>query len=255
MNDSKPRTKPLLEIYRERRETVLVKLAENLTKHLQEILAGQARIDRISSRAKDVDRFVKKAAAVVDGQPKYTDPLSQIQDQIGARVVVFYKADVDRVDAIIQKYLTAIEYRAVVPDSESEFSYFGRHLILGLPTDVIEAGMDAELLPRFFELQIKTLFQHAWSEADHDLAYKPGDTALTAEQKRLVAFTAAQAWGASAMKIIFNEDDAEMVAEVLAIERGMTWDPNKPYPPMSMEADMYSTALRIVAAFRRKYTT
>lgn len=43
------------------------------------------------------------------------------------------------------------------------------------------------------------------------------------------------------MKIIFDEDDAEMVAEVLAIERGMTWDSSKPYPPKSMEDDMYTT--------------
>lgn len=196
MSDSRPRIEPLADIYRRRRENTLVKLAENLNAHLQDCLTGQPRIDRISSRAKDVDRFVKKASAVVDGNPKYTDPLCQIQDQIGVRVVVFYKADVERIDGIIRRYFTAIEYRAVVPDSESEFSYFGRHLILALPADVIEPEMDAEMIPQFFELQIKTLFQHAWSEADHDLAYKPGDAELTAEQKRLVAFTAAQAWGA-----------------------------------------------------------
>jgi hypothetical protein len=57
------------------------------------------------------------------------------------------------------------------------------------------------------------------------------------------------------MKIVFDEDDAEMVAGVLATERGMTWDPNKPYPPKSIEDDLYTTALRVVAAFRRKYTT
>jgi ppGpp synthetase/RelA/SpoT-type nucleotidyltranferase len=196
MSDSKLRTEPLADAYRRRRETVLIKLAENLNAHLHDCLKGQPRIDRISSRAKEIDRFVNKAAAVANGNPKYTDPLSQIQDQIGARVVVFYKTDVDRIDGVIRRYLTAIEYRAVVPDSESEFSYFGRHLILALPADVIEPEMNAEMIPRFFELQIKTLFQHAWSEADHDLAYKPGDTELTAEQKRLVAFTAAQAWGA-----------------------------------------------------------
>ena len=32
---------------------------------------------------------------------------------------------------------------------------------------------DRERTPRFFELQVKTLFQHAWSEASHDIAYKP----------------------------------------------------------------------------------
>jgi ppGpp synthetase/RelA/SpoT-type nucleotidyltranferase len=109
---------------------------------------------------------------------------------------VFYKSDVERIDAQVKKYLTAIEYRTVVPDSESEFAYFGHHLVLLLPSDVIERDMDRRLIPGFFELQIKTLFQHAWSEADHDLGYKPGDVALTSEQKRLVAFTSAQAWGA-----------------------------------------------------------
>jgi ppGpp synthetase/RelA/SpoT-type nucleotidyltranferase len=139
---------------------------------------------------------VKKAAVMVDGKPKYVEPLSQIQDQIGARIVVFYKSDVDRIDAIIKRYFTAIEFRKVVPDSESEFGYFGHHLVLAIPSDILEEGMPSELVPAFFELQIKTLFQHAWSEADHDLGYKPGEAVLSPEQKRLVAFTSAQAWGA-----------------------------------------------------------
>jgi ppGpp synthetase/RelA/SpoT-type nucleotidyltranferase len=54
---------------------------------------------------------------------------------------------------------------------------------------------------QFFELQIKTLFQHAWSEAEHDLGYKP-TTILTSAQKKRLAFTAAQAWGADQ---IFDE--------------------------------------------------
>ena len=55
------------------------------------------------------------------------------------------------------------------------------------------------MLPGFFELQIKTLFQHAWAEADHDLGYKPGTVPLTSAQRRKIAFTSAQAWGADHM--------------------------------------------------------
>ena len=43
---------------------------------------------------------------------------------------------------------------------------------------------------------MKTLFQHAWSEAEHDLGYKPGTVPLTSDEKRRLAFTAAQSWGA-----------------------------------------------------------
>lgn len=64
-----------------------------------------------------------------------------------------------------------------------------------LPGDVIPEGVDRSLVPTFFELQVKTLFQHAWSEANHDLGYK-SSKALTDDQIRRLAYTSAQAWGA-----------------------------------------------------------
>ena len=111
-----------------------------------------------------------RSRGIVSNTP---NSLSQIQDQIGARIITFYKSDVERLDAIVLKYFTPIEFRDRVPDSEWEFGYFGRHYVLLLPTDVIGETMDRAKVPDFFELQVKTLFQHAWSEADHDLGYKP----------------------------------------------------------------------------------
>ena len=46
-----------------------------------------------------------------------------------------------------------------------------------------------------FELQVRTLYRHAWSEAEHDIGNKPGRK-LTKIEKRNFAFTAAQSWGA-----------------------------------------------------------
>jgi ppGpp synthetase/RelA/SpoT-type nucleotidyltranferase len=189
-------------IYRQNLVNALMPIARALEQQLNDYLKPEPRIDRIAARAKSLDRFLAKAHAAKDGMPKYSEPLRQIQDQIGARIVTFYRADVERVSTIVQRYYTPVESRDVVPDSEWEFGYFGRHYILLMPSDVIPNGIDKSLAPEFFELQIKTLFQHAWSEANHDLGYKPGATPLNADEIRRLAFTSAQAWGADR---IFDE--------------------------------------------------
>ena len=171
-------------------------MANTLRGYIADRMKDQPRIDRITARAKTVSRFLGKAATPGDCGPKYSEPLDQIQDQVAARIVVFYQCDVERIESEVSRYFSAIENRKLIPESESEFGYFGHHFVLVLPTDVVAEDMGASMVPDFFELQIKTLFQHAWSEADHDLGYKPGDAELSPDQKRRIAFTSAQAWGA-----------------------------------------------------------
>jgi putative GTP pyrophosphokinase len=177
-------------------QNVLRPTAVSLENLIREYLAGTPHIDRIVARAKHPDRFeVKARKRDPEGNLRYPEPLVQIQDLVGARVVVFYRGDVESTEARLMKYFRAIEQKTIVPDSEWTFGYFGRHAILALPPDAVPNNIDTESAPAFFELQIKTLFQHAWSEAEHDLGYKPPED-LTAEQQRYLAYTSAQAWGA-----------------------------------------------------------
>lgn len=186
----------LLAEYTCRHDQILKPLAAALTEHLHDNLRGIERIDRIAARAKSPLRFVAKAMkAMDDGGAKYDHPFEQIQDLVGARIIVFYKQDVDVVTEAIRRYYKSIEQRELIPERENEFGYFGKHFILALPEELFDDNADRTRSPVFFELQVKTLFQHAWSEAEHDLAYKP-NMDLTKLQKRLVALTAAQAWGA-----------------------------------------------------------
>lgn len=173
----------------------LQKLAKDLTAHLTETFSGFHRIDRIAARAKTPKRFIEKATKVFDGKLKYSDPLSQIQDQIGARIITFYLDDVDAASVIVERYYQKIEARELIPESADQFGYFGKHYVLFIPDDLIPDGPESTNFPKFFELQVKTLFQHAWGESGHDLVYKP-DASLSDLQKRQVAFAAAQAWGA-----------------------------------------------------------
>ena len=110
----------------------------------------------------------------------------------------------------MDRYFKHIEMKDVVPDSESEFGYFGKHYVLFIPDDVLGDDEVKAEAPTFFELQIKTLFQHAWAEANHDLGYK-SEIELTPDEKRKIAFTSAQAWGADEM---FNELFTEILKRV-----------------------------------------
>lgn len=202
MKSSRPHADALLQQYQARYDEGLLPLAEELQLHIAGLFKGHERVDRVSVRAKAPDSFMKKAFVAGEVDLKYDDPISQIQDQIGARIITFYKSDVDRIDALIKKYFKPIEFKDRVPESEWEFGYFGRHYVLVMPSDVKVDHIDFAHIPDFFELQIKTLFQHAWSEANHDLGYKSDGALLKPDEKRKLAFTSAQAWGADQ---IFDE--------------------------------------------------
>lgn len=187
----------LKEIYEARYEHVLIPLAERLEAYLRDVFKGVARVDRISARPKSIDRFIAKSAAKIDdGSNKYREPIEQIQDQIGARIIVLFKQDVESAAKIAAAHLRYVESKEIEPQAVYEFSYFGRHFVSLIPEDVLQDGWDKSMIPGFFELQIKTVFQHAWSEASHDVGYKPLLGELSRDDKRALAFASAQAWGA-----------------------------------------------------------
>lgn len=172
--------------------TTAIKLSEIIQSHLE----GVVQIDRISTRAKEPLKFAEKAGRRSEkGVLKYPAPLTEIQDQIGARITVLYLHTVKTVADKLKEYFRPIEQRNRFPESNWEFGYFGTHFLFALPHDAIPKDIPLNMVPDFFELQIKTVFQHAWSEANHDLGYK-SLTALTSEQQRRLAFASAQAWGA-----------------------------------------------------------
>lgn len=193
--------------YKRRYDSFLRKVAEDLRTQIVGFVSDVPHVDRITARAKDPLSFAEKCKRTDDrGKLKYQTPLSEIQDILGVRIIVFYRDDVPNVSDTITRYFQAIEERQLVPESEWAFGYFGKHFVLPTPVDVIPREVDRSQVPSFFELQIKTLFQHAWSEANHDLAFKTR-TSLSADQHRRLAYTAAQAWGA-------DQEFAALVKEI-----------------------------------------
>jgi putative GTP pyrophosphokinase len=177
-------------------------LAAGIQDELTDILAGYP-TERITYRIKGTDSFLAKAGKTdkQTGAAKYPHPLKDITDIIGVRIVMRFLSEVDQVVLRIKEAFNTTETEVKEPDDMRAFGYFGTHLMVLVPPDLLLPDFPKAELPDKFELQIKTVFQHAWAEAEHDITYK-ATYPWTEEQKRQIAFTAAQAWGADK---IFDE--------------------------------------------------
>ncbi len=191
----------------EDRYSLLFPVRDALETRLSEICSNISHVDRVACRVKTPDSFAQKATKLdADGWPIYAAPLSQIQDQIGARILVLYLSDIRNVEEVVVPYFREAEHKTIEP-SPTSFGYFGEHWVLALPNNIVPSTVDLDEVPPFFELQIKTLFQYAWSETEHDLGYKSTHF-LTPSQRRLFAYASSHAWGADK---VFEELIEELV--------------------------------------------
>ena len=92
---------------------------------------GLNNIDYIKGRVKDVNSFLKKASMEDENKNelKYQNPLLEIQDIIGLRIIVYYLDDVDKIYNVLNKSLyQQIEIKHHRPKSEEDFEYEGKTL-------------------------------------------------------------------------------------------------------------------------------
>ena len=157
------------------RQPVLRQAAEEFTALVTAIL-DDAGINYLSvtGRAKGVASFAAKAARSVDGERVFADPLNEITDQIGIRVITYVQSDVDAVAELLDDQVVVHDDRDLGRETASEgrFGYASRHLLIGL--DSAREGLPAyeNLLGRLAQVQIRTVLQHAWAEFEHDIRYK-----------------------------------------------------------------------------------
>ncbi|MCX5237595.1 hypothetical protein OG824_20545 [Streptomyces prunicolor] len=195
-----------LSLYKQRYH-LLCSLCDNLTEVVKSDLSDVSHIDRISFRVKDPGSFFVKATATLpDGERKYSNPLREIEDQIAGRVIVFYSSDIATVSGVLEETFRKVESEAREPEDVSSFGYESYHHIFLIPEHHKPDGWELEeSMPVTFELQIRTLFMHAWAEPQHDLGYK-GDGEISRETQRKLAWVAASAWGADrVMDEIYRE--------------------------------------------------
>ena len=128
----------------------------------------------VNGRAKSVSSFAAKAARSVDGAPSFTDPLREITDQVGVRVITYVLSDVQAVADLLADQMVIHDDRDMGEETASEgrFGYASRHLLVGLDEMRTRLSVPGVLRGRLLQVQIRTVLQHAWAEFEHDIRYK-----------------------------------------------------------------------------------
>lgn len=126
----------------------------------------------VTGRAKSLTSFAAKATRTVDGVPVHADPLAQIHDQVGLRVITYVQSDVQAVVDVLTDQVTVLDDRDMGEETASEgrFGYASRHLQISV--DEERADGHPTLAAHSAQVQVRTVLQHAWAEFEHDIRYK-----------------------------------------------------------------------------------
>lgn len=137
-------------------------------------------IQSISSRLKSPHSLSKKLAR----PDKTYSSLWDVTDLAGIRVVTFFEDSINEIAALIEKNFV-VDYQhstnKLNAQEHDRFGYRSLHYICSWPIDEQLPGLPREIR---FEVQIRTILQHAWAEIEHDLGYKAGDLAAPKIRRR-----------------------------------------------------------------------
>jgi putative GTP pyrophosphokinase len=121
----------------------------------------------ITARAKTLNSFCEKII-----RKGYKNPLKEITDLAGVRIVYLYLADVVKLEDVIEKEFAIIEKIDKVDKADPDrFGYGALHYLVSLGKTSAGARYD-DLRDLVCEIQVRTVLQDAWALVAHHLSYK-----------------------------------------------------------------------------------
>lgn len=146
-------------------------LKNKLVVLIKELLLDEVNYHYIYSRVKEKNSLEKK----IDTKAGKYSIIDDITDVVGCRIISYFEDDVEKIVTIIKKEFDIDEENSINKKSMLEsdkFGYLSYHLICKISERRL-------LLPEYkkykdikFEIQIRSILQHAWAEIEHDIGYK-----------------------------------------------------------------------------------
>lgn len=147
----------------------------------------------VEARPKSIASFAEKC---VRKWPKYKDPVHQLTDLCGARIIVQTLGQVQAAKLFVESNFAVDERDDKTTGlGEDKFGYRDMHYLVRLRRDrALAIGFTAAecdaIGNRTAELQVRSVVQHAWADILHDRLYK-SPLRLSVEAKRTGALLAA----------------------------------------------------------------
>ncbi|MET7407840.1 GTP pyrophosphokinase [Streptomyces parvulus] len=145
---------------------------------------------QMEGRAKDVASFTEK---IQRKGGKYTDPLAEVTDLAGIRIIAYYVEDVERIAGLIRQEFSVLEEHSGDKQAEladNEFGYASFHLVLELADKRSSLLEWEEFRGLKAEVQVRTALQHAWAAVNHKLDYKKSQDSPRELRRRLFRLSA-----------------------------------------------------------------
>jgi ppGpp synthetase/RelA/SpoT-type nucleotidyltranferase len=200
------------ERYRESRG-IYESLALRLQNLLKEILhAADIDVAQIEARTKRVDSFVEKIQRK-DG--RYANPMTEMTDLIGLRVLVYYREDVDEVCDVLKQEFSIDRDNSVDKSAALDvdrFGYLSVHYVATLSGTRGKLREWKAFHEIKFEIQVRTVLQHAWAAVNHKLDYKSANAAPARLRRKLFQLSALFELADEQFSLI-HRDSLEIAAE------------------------------------------
>ncbi|MBN2000494.1 hypothetical protein JW935_23285 [candidate division KSB1 bacterium] len=149
------------------------KYAEFLEVVLKKACEKYAPLAFVQTRPKSVSSFAEKA---IRKAHKYKDPVNQITDLCGARIITHFQYQVQAITRFIRENFEIDEANSLDVGSRlkhSEFGYLSLHFIVTpVAEKILDITVPPEIKDKKAEIQVRTLLQHAWADISHDRIYK-----------------------------------------------------------------------------------
>lgn len=149
----------------------LLRFTKKLETLIHDILSEkQITVHLIESRTKDVSSFRNKISRE---NKSYEDPIREITDLCGIRVIAYYEDQVKQIEDLIRAEFSIDEENSLIHTRNgAEFGYKSSHFIIKINnkrSDLVEWNFSSNLTA---EIQVRTVLQHAWAAISHKLQYK-----------------------------------------------------------------------------------